>query len=75
MFGISKETVKIVKERYPVGSRVELIFMSDPYENMPPGLTGTVVGVDDIATIHVNWDNGSSLGVCYGEDSCRLIEE
>ena len=75
MFGISKETALKVRKQYPVGSRVELIYMNDPYENMPAGLKGTVAGVDDIATIHVNWDNGLSLGVCYGEDSCRLIEE
>ena len=75
MFGISREAVERVRKQYPVGSRVELIYMNDPYENMPAGLKGTVVSVDDIATIHVNWDNGSGLGVCYGEDSCRLIEE
>ena len=34
-----------------------------------------VRGVDDVGTIHVNWDCGSSLGVCYGEDSCSKITE
>ena len=38
-----------------------------------PGTKGTVVCVDDIGTIHVHWDNGSSLGVAYGEDRCRVI--
>ena len=47
--------------------------MSDPYRPMPEGLQGTVFCVDDTGTIHVHWDNGSSLGVVYGEDSCRRI--
>ena len=39
----------------------------------PPGTQGTVRGVDDIGTIHVEWDSGSSLGVAYGEDVCRKV--
>jgi hypothetical protein len=27
------------------------------------------------ATIHVNWDNGSTLGVAYGEDHCRKLTQ
>ena len=30
--------------------------------------------LDTIGTIHVFWDCGSSLGVVYGEDSCRRID-
>lgn len=29
--------------------------------------------VDDIGTIHVRWDCGSSLGVVYPEDKCEII--
>jgi len=54
---------------------VELIEMNDPYRHIPAGSKGTVTGVDDIGTIHVSWDCGSSLGVAYGEDSCRKIIE
>jgi hypothetical protein len=60
---------------YTPGTRVVLIKMNDPYTKLTPGTKGTVTGVDDIGTIHVNWDSGSSLGVAYGEDSCRKIEE
>ena len=63
-------------ERYPTGARVELVHMDDPYnKKLIPGCKGTVQYVDDIGTIHVDWDCGSSLGVVYGEDSCRVIEE
>lgn len=70
-----REIVDRIKEQYPSGVRVELIHMDDPYANMPEGTKGTVTGVDDTGTIHVNWDNGRSLGVVYGEDSCRKIKE
>ena len=47
--------------------------MSDPYENIPVGTQGTVIAVDDLGTIHVNWDNGSSLGIVYCQDACAII--
>lgn len=76
MFGISEEIVKRLKEEYPVGCRVELIYMNDPYNRkLVPGCRGTVRVVDDIGTIHVNWDCGSRLGVAYGEDTCRKVED
>lgn len=76
MFGISKETVAKLKQQYPIGARVELISMSDPYNTkLTPGCRGTVRAVDDIGTIHVAWDCGSSLGVVYGEDTCRRIDD
>lgn len=62
-----------LKRRYNKGDRVELVKMDDPHVTIPVGTKGTVCSVDDIATIHVNWDNGSSLGVAYGEDIVRKI--
>ena len=74
MTGISRETVKRIREQYPRGARVELIKMNDPYNTtLFPGEKGTVVSVDDMGTIHVAWDCGSSLGVVYGEDACTLL--
>jgi hypothetical protein len=66
----SKELVESLRKRYPVGCRVELLRMDDP-QAPPIGTRGTVRGVDDIASIIVAWDNGCSLSVAYGEDSCR----
>ena len=68
--------LKMLREQYPVGARVELVEMNDHYNTkLVPGCKGTVRYVDDIGTIHVSWDCGSSLGVVYGEDSCRVIKE
>lgn len=65
--------VESLKKQFPVGSRVELIKMDD--KQAPPiGTRGTVKGVDDIGSIMVSWDNGSSLNVIYGEDECRVLD-
>ena len=72
---IYPEMLKQIKEYYPPGTRVRLIHMSDPYTNLRQGDQGTVIMVDDIGTIHVNWDRGSMLGIIFGEDECQRIEE
>ena len=75
MFSIRKETLERLRKEYPVGCRVELTKMNDPYRtDLVPGCKGTVRCVDDMGTIHVSWDIGSSLGVVYGEDSCRRLD-
>jgi hypothetical protein len=48
--------------------------MSDPHTTLQPGDKGTVSLVDSIGTIFVDWDNGSGLGVAYGEDRVRRLE-
>lgn len=55
--------------------RVELIRCSDPFTRLQPGERGTVVLVDSLGTVHVEWDSGSTLGLVPGEDSYRIIEE
>ena len=74
MKNIHPEMLKQLKEHYTAGTRVILIRMSDPYTNLRQGDRGTVTMVDDIGTVHVNWDRGSTLGVVFGEDECRRIE-
>ena len=69
---ISKEALQALRERFPKGTRVELVQMDDP--QAPPIRTkGTVIGVDDIGSIMVRWDNGSGLNVVYSEDVCRKV--
>ena len=74
MFFPSKEIVEMVRRQYPKGCRVELVRMDD-VQAPPVGTKGTVIGVDDIASVMVKWDNGCGLNVVYGEDFCRRIEE
>ena len=70
----SKELVQHIKEAYPAGARVELVEMNDP-QAPPIGTRGTVIGVDDIGSIMVSWDNGSGLSVAYGEDKCKVVAD
>ena len=67
------EIIERLREGFPAGCRVELLRMDDP-QAPPVGTLGTVIGVDAVGTIHVNWDNGCGLGVAYGEDACRRID-
>ena len=41
-----RKTVEMIRQRYPKGTRVELVMMDDP-QAPPPGTKGTVLGVDD----------------------------
>ena len=73
---IHPELLKQLKNYYRPGERVILESMNDPYNTkLKPGCRGTVTGVDDVGTIHVDWDCGSSLGIAFGEDSCWKIDE
>lgn len=68
----SREIVEQLRARYPKGTRVKLVKMDD-VQAPPIGTKGVVTGVDDIGSVMVAWDNGSSLHVVYGEDICRKI--
>ncbi|MCD7723966.1 MAG: DUF4314 domain-containing protein [Clostridiales bacterium] len=70
----SKEIVDVVRNAYPVGTRVELVHMDD-VQASPTGTQGTVIGVDDTASVMVAWDNGSGLNVIYGEDVIRKVSD
>ena len=71
---ISKEALRALRERYPAGTRVELVQMDDA-QAPPVGTKGTVQGVDDMGSIMVAWDNGCGLSVAYGVDVCRKVVE
>ena len=64
---------KLMKERYPAGTRIKLIAMGDDPHPIPSGTKGTVDFVDDIGTVHCTFDNGRHLGLIAGEDSWRKI--
>lgn len=71
--GNNMNVVEYVKDKFPAGTRVVLLKMDDPHAP-PVGTQGTVRCVDDIATVHVSWDNGSGLGAVWGEDVIKVVE-
>lgn len=66
--------IRTIKEKYPQGTRIELIKMYD-IQAVPPHTKGTVTNVDDIGTIHITWDNGSTLGLVEGKDNFKIIKD
>lgn len=68
----NKEIVEKLKKEFPKGTRVQLVEMDD-IQAPPIGTKGTVIGIDDIGSIMVAWDNGSSLNVIYNVDKCIKI--
>ena len=67
--------VEYRKQKYPKGTRIELIRMGNDPRPIPPGTRGTVAYVDDLGQIGVNWDNGRSLSLVPGEDSFRALSQ
>lgn len=70
----NRQEIQRIKEKYSKGTRIELIRMNDMQAVLPHTL-GTVDYVDDIGTIHMKWDNGSSLGIIEGEDEFVIVDE
>ena len=64
----NREWIKFMREQYPVGSRIRLTELNDPYSKLQPGSEGTLMYIDTNGTFHVNWDSGSTLGLVIGED-------
>lgn len=71
---INKTELNAIREKYKKGVKVELIQMDDP-QAPPIGTKGTVEFVDDVGTIHIAWENGSSLGLIPGLDKFKIIEQ
>lgn len=71
-FTAIRRKAEMLREMYPSGTEVELIHMEDRYAP-PTGTHGKVIFVDDMAQIHVSWDNGSGLALVNGVDSWRRI--
>ena len=71
----SEREIEYYRSRYPVGTRICCDCMNDDPRPIPPGTTGTVVGVDDMCSILVKWDNGSRLSLVPGTDSFHIIKQ
>ena len=72
MRGITKAELQQLREAFPRGTRVELVSMDDE-QAPPPGTLGTVLGVDDIGSLMMAWDNGSGLNVLWQVDAVRKL--
>ena len=72
---VDEKLVQRMKEQYPVGTRIVLDQMGDDPRPIPPGTKGTVRIVDDMGTVHCDFDNGRRLGLIPGEDAFHKAPE
>lgn len=64
-----------LRERYPVGTRIELVSLYDPCRaNLCYGDQGIITGIDGMANISVNWDKGFACDLVYDDDIFRIID-
>ena len=56
-----------------IGKKVELILSTDEFTALTPGTQGVINYVDDVGTVFVNWDNGSTLGLIPGIDKWKYL--
>lgn len=69
-----RKEIERLRKKYPEETRVRLFSMTGE-PRMQEGLTGTVRFVDDIGSIHVDWDNGSTLALIPDEDDFEILKE
>ena len=63
------------KAEYPSGTRIMLLSMGNDIHRVKDNTRGTVLTVDDIGTLHCNFDIGAMIGIIPGEDSFRKLTE
>ena len=69
-----RKEIERLRKKYLEETRVRLLSMTGEPQ-MQEGLTGTVRFVDDIGSIHVDWDNGSTLALIPDEDDFEILKE
>lgn len=56
-----------------VGRRIRLLICKDANTKLEAGAQGTVALVDSLGTVHVDWDNGSKLGLVWADGDRWMI--
>lgn len=69
----TQEEIKYIREKYVAGTKIELVKMYDLINPVPQGTKGIVDFVDDIGTIHIKWETGSTLGLTVGIDEFKVL--
>ena len=71
---IRPEVLKQLREEFPPGTKVVLDEMCDPYREMPAGLMGEIMFIDDTGSAHIAWENNSTLACIHGVDRFHKAE-
>lgn len=71
---MDKNRLEALRNRYPVGTMIQLDDMTDDPNPVEAGTLGTVRAVDALGTVHVEWDNGRTLGLVPGVDRFHPVQ-
>ena len=72
--GMNIEELKTLDvDEIKIGTTLELVEMQGE-KQMPKGLRGVVTHIDDVAQIHVRWQNGSSLAIIPEIDKFMVVQ-
>ncbi len=70
---MKENEISKLKETYPPGTRIVLMYMGYDPHPIDSNTRGTVDHIDDMGTVHCNFDNGRRLGMAPGEDLFRKL--
>lgn len=69
-----KSNIEELKEKYPIGTKIKLLQDMDDIQPIKAGEIGIVEYIDDEGSLHMSWDNGSSLAIIPEIDKFEVIE-
>ena len=69
----NKKYIEQLRKKYPAGTKIQLISMRDEKYPVLPGTIGEVTHIDDMGSIHMKWENGSSLALIPEVDSFKVV--
>ena len=70
----NKNKVEMLRQKYPEGTRICVDSMDD-YCPIESGTCSTVRFVDDVGTLHCDFDNGRTLGVIPDVDAFHVVKQ
>ena len=70
----NKNYLEQLRKQYPVGTKIRLISMRNEKYPILPGTIDEVTHIDDLGSIHMKWQNGSSLAIIPEVDSFKVLE-
>ena len=70
----TEKELTALREKYSTGTIVKLISMDD-VQSPPVGTIGEVTLIDDMGSVHVHWQNGSTLALIPDVDSWEILKK
>ena len=71
----SKAYLEQLRKDYPAGTKIQLSSMRNEKYPVLPGTIGEVTHIDDAGSVHMKWQNDSSLALIPEVDSFRVVLE